>query len=108
MVSAIQTQIPIIQNGDQALVQTQINTNKILRGISNQVFDNQDFVNQNTILGEIKLANLTLDQFQSIAGDDWILANGQECVNTSYSRLTGNNNVPTITFSGATAFIRVN
>jgi hypothetical protein len=98
----------VIQNGDNNLVQTQINANKVLRGLFNQIVDLNTFSSQNTIIGEIKFANLTIDQFQNIAGDDWILANGQACVGTSYSNLTGNNHVPTISLTGTTAFIRVN
>lgn len=61
-----------------------------------------------TIIGEVKLASLTLAQFQSIAGTNWILANGQSSVGTQYALLTKNNVVPTVTLAGVTTFIRVN
>lgn len=61
-----------------------------------------------TIVGEIKIANLNEEMFQSISGDNWFLNNGQACVDTTYSRLTGNNTVPTLTVGGINTFIRVN
>jgi hypothetical protein len=105
---ANQVQIPVIQNQDGALTQLQQNTNKVLRNLNNQIVAAQISITQMTILGEIKLASLTLLQFQAIAGTDWILANGQSSVGTAYETLTGNKTVPTITIAGSTAFIKVN
>ena len=108
MIQSTQSQIPVIQTADPYLVQTQININKILRSLNSQISSLQEFVGETTIIGEIKFANLTLAEFQSVAGDYWILANGQTCVGTSYSGLTKNNTVPNISVTGTTAFIRVN
>ncbi len=60
-----------------------------------------------TIVGEVKIANLTVEQFQAIAGTNWLLTNGQSCVDTAYSKLTGNNTVPTLTLGSVNNFIRV-
>lgn len=103
-----QTQVPVIQTGTPSLTQVQQNANKVFRNINNQVVAIQSQVDQMTILGEIKLASLTLTQFQNIAGTNWILANGQSSVGTAYETLTGNKTVPTITVTGSTAFIKVN
>lgn len=103
-----QTQVPVIQTNDGNQTQIQQNANKVLRNLNNQTVALQKLVGETLILGEIKLASLTLAQFQDIAGTNWILANGQSAVNTDYARLTHNNTVPTITVTGATAFIKVN
>lgn len=103
-----QTSLPIIQTSDDSLTQIQQNVNKVLRNLYNQITANTDSITQSTIVGEIKLAALTLAQFQATAGTDWILANGQSSVGTAYALLTGNKTVPTITVSGTTAFIKVN
>lgn len=107
-VAGNQRQIPIIQTQTDSATQIQQNTNKVLRNLSNNVDSLTTSINQTNLIGEIKLANLTLTQFQSVAGSGWILANGQSSVDTSYSKLTGNNTVPTITVAGTTAFIKVN
>lgn len=104
----MQTQIPLIQTDNDHLNQTQQNINKVLRSINSQVSSIQDFVNESTIVGEIKLASLNLTQFQKISGTNWILANGQSSVGTAYALLTLNNTVPNISVTNATAFIRVN
>lgn len=103
-----QTQIPSVKTTDDALNQTQQNVNKVLRNLNNQINVLQSTVDEMNLIGEIKLANLTIVQFQAIAGKNWILANGQSSVDTSYARLTGNTTVPTITVTGTTAFIKVN
>ena len=105
---ANQIQVPVIQTQDSDMTQFQQNTNKVLRNLNNQIVSAQIDINQEIIIGEIKIASLTLDQFQNFAGTDWILANGQSSVGTKYAQLTGNNTVPTITVTGATTFIRVN
>jgi len=105
---ANQRQIPVIQHPDSTVVQLQQNTNKVFRNVSNQVTEAQTSINEMTIIGEIKLASLTLSQFQSVAGTNWIAANGQSSVGSKYASLTGNNTVPTISVSGANAYIRVN
>ena len=106
--SANQRQIPVIQTGTQSLTQIQQNSNKVLRNLSNQIDSLQTDINQMTVLGEVKIASLTLAQFQAIAGTNWILANGQSSVGTAYETLTGNKTVPTVTISGTTTFIKVN
>jgi len=106
--SSNQVSIPVLTTPDTAQNQIQQNVNKVLRNFINQITSLQSLVNEAQIIGEIKLANLTLSQFQSIAGSGWILANGQSSVNTSYSKLTGNNTVPNISVTGTTAFIKVN
>jgi ABC-type long-subunit fatty acid transport system fused permease/ATPase subunit len=107
-ISSVQSQIPVIQNGDANLVQTQINTNKVLRSFYNQILSLQENISEISIIGEIKFANVSITQFQMVAGTEWILANGQSCVGTDYANLTKNNNVPNISVTGTTAFIRVN
>jgi len=102
-----QTQIPVIQSPDP-LPQIQQNTNKVLRNLSDNIDQLQMQMDETEIIGEIKIANLTQAMFQGIAGDNWLLCNGQSCVDTSYSRLTGLNVVPTLTVSGINTFIRVN
>lgn len=108
MAQANQVQIPVIQADLEQIVQIQQNVNKVLRNINNQVVEVQNKVAQTEIIGEIKIANLTITQFQMVAGVDWYLCNGQSCVGTSYSQLTGNNVVPTLTVGGFNTFIRVN
>jgi len=103
-----QVQVPVIQTPDQNVTLLQQNSNKVLRNLNNQINDLQVLVNETEIIGEIKIASLTLAQFQSVAGTGWILANGQSSVGTQYAKLTGNNTVPTITVAGATTFIKVN
>lgn len=103
-----QVQVPVIQSQDSNVTQLQQNSNKVLRNLNNQINVLQSQMTQTEIIGEIKLATLTLAQFQSIAGTNWILANGQSSVGTTYAQLTGNNTVPTITVAGTTAFIKVN
>lgn len=105
---ANQVQVPVIQSPDSNVTQLQQNANKVLRNLNNQVVVLQGMVSEMEIIGEVKLAALTLDQFQSVAGLEWILANGQSSVGTEYAKLTGNNTVPTVTVAGTTAFIKVN
>lgn len=105
---ANQVQIPVVQTTDSALIMIQQNVNKVLRNINNQLNVVQKEVNETIIIGEIKIANLTEEQFQSVAGTNWLLCNGQSCVGTKYSLLTGNNTVPTLTVGGINTFIRVN
>lgn len=105
---ANQVQISSITTEDDALNQVQQNINKVLRNLNNQIVSIQTFVSQSDILGEIKIANLTQPMFQGIAGNNWLLCNGQDCVDTDYSRLTGLNVVPTLTVGGFNTFIRVN
>lgn len=103
-----QRQIPVIQSQDMNVTLLQQNSNKVLRNLSNQIDSIQTSINQMTIIGEVKFASLTLEQFQSIAGTNWILANGQSSVGTKYALLTGNNTVPAVILAGTTTFIRVN
>lgn len=103
-----QVQVPVIQTSDSNITQLQQNSNKVFRNLNNQISENTDAINQMTIIGEIKFANITLTQFQTIAGTNWILANGQSSVGTLYAQLTGNKTVPNITVTGTTAFIKVN
>lgn len=107
-VAGNQIQVPVIQTSNGDMTQFQQNTNKVLRNLNNQIVSVQSLVDETEIIGEIKIASLTLDQFQSVAGTGWILANGQSSVGTQYAQLTGNNTVPTITVTGATTFIKVN
>lgn len=103
-----QRQVPVIQTDNGDMTQFQQNTNKVMRNLSNQIDSLQTSINEMTILGEIKLASLTLTQFQLIAGTQWIAANGQSSVGTAYANLTKNQTVPTIIVAGANAFIKVN
>lgn len=105
---ANQTQIPVIQSMEQTITQLQQNANKVLRNLNNQIEDLQNSLSEEMVIGEIKIANLTEVQFQATTGTNWLLCNGQSCVNTSYSSQTGNNIVPNFTVSGINTFIRVN
>lgn len=107
-VAGNQRQIPVIQTDDGNVTQLQQNSNKVLRNLSNQIDSQLVSINEMTIIGEVKFASLTLEQFQDIAGTNWILANGQSSVGTKYALLTGSNTVPTVTLAGTTTFIRVN
>lgn len=106
--AANQRQIPVIQTENGTVTQLQQNSNKVLRNLSNNIDSIQTAIDEMTIVGEIKIANLSESQFQNIAGTNWLLANGQSCVDTNYSRLTGNKVVPTTSLTGINAFIRVN
>lgn len=108
MAQANQRQIPVIQTDNGSVTQLQQNSNKVLRNLSNNIDSLQTSINEMTIIGEIKIANLSVSQFQDIAGTNWILTNGQSCVDTEYARLTGNKVVPTTSLTGINAFIRVN
>jgi len=107
-VAGNQRQIPVIQTPNAEMTQFQQNTNKVLRNLSNQVDTIFMSLNEMTIIGEIKIANLTVEQFQKVAGTNWLLTNGQSCVDTEYSRLTGNNTVPTLSLGSVNNFIKVN
>lgn len=104
---ANQRQVPVIQSKDETTTLLQQNANKVLRNLSNQVDSLNSSINEITIIGEIKIANITVTQFQSVAGTNWLLTDGQSCVDTAYSRLTGNNVVPTTSFGGINTFIRI-
>lgn len=104
---ANQRQIPVIQTENQSVTQLQQNSNKVIRNISNNVDLAQKSIDEMTIIGEVKIANLTVVQFQNISGTNWLLTNGQSCVDTAYSRLTGNNTVPNISLGSINNFIRV-
>lgn len=106
--SGNQRAIPVIQSPDSTVTLLQQNSNKVLRNLSNQIDNLNTSQAQTVIIGEVKLASLTLTQFQAVAGTDWILANGQSSVGTSYAQLTGNKTVPTVTVTGVNSFIRVN
>jgi hypothetical protein len=103
-----QVNIPVIQTQVPSMTQVQQNINKVLNNIYGQVTTLQSSVSQIQGLGDVILSPLTLSQFQTIHGDDWIIANGQSSVGTSYETLTNNKTVPTVTVSGVTAFIKVN
>lgn len=102
-----QVNIPVIQTQVPSLTQVQQNANKVLTNIYNQLTTLQSSVSKIQGLGDVILSPLTLSQFQTIHGTGWIVSNGQSSVGTSYETLTGNKTVPTITVSGATAFIKV-
>lgn len=108
MVAGNQRQVPVIQTSDGNITQIQQNSNKVLRNLSISLNTVQSSVLQTAIVGEIKIANLTLAQFQSVAGSTWVLANGGSCVDTDYSRLTGNNIVPNLSLGSINNFIKVN
>lgn len=105
---ANQTSIPVIQTGTNSLTQIQQNINKVLNNIYGQVTNIQNLVNQLQGIGDVILSPLTLTQFQTIHGTNWIVANGQSSVGTAYETLTKNQTVPTITVGGVTAYIKVN
>ena len=106
--NANQVQIPVIQTEDKDLTQVQQNTNKVLRNLNDQIVLLQDAMSLLTIIGEIKFAPLTLEQFQEVAGPTWIAANGQSSVGTTYALKFGVNTVPTISLAGTNAYIKVN
>lgn len=103
-----QIQISSVTTTNNDLNQVQQNVNKVFRNLSIQIESSSEAISEMTIVGEIKLADLTISQFQGVAGKDWILANGQSSVGTAYQQLTGNTTVPTISVAGTNAFIRVN
>jgi hypothetical protein len=103
-----QVNIPVIQTTLMPLTQVQQNINKVLNNIYGQVTSIQSTVSQIQGIGDTILSPLTLSQFQTIHGSGWIIANGQSSVGTAYETLTKNKTVPTITVTGATAFIKVN
>lgn len=105
--NANQTQIPIIQTGDQN-TQIQQNTNKVLRNLNNQVTALQNFTGMLLGIGDVSFSALGLIQYQAIHGKTWILANGQSSVGTAYASFTGLLTVPTISVSGCNAYIKVN
>ena len=105
---ANQVNIPVIQTPVQSLTQVQQNVNKVLNNVYGQVSSIQSTVSKIQGIGDVILSPLTLMQFQTIHGTDWIIANGQSSVSTGYETLTGNKTVPTVTVSGVTAFIKVN
>ena len=98
---ANQTEIPVIQHPDKTVVQLQQNTNKVFRNLNNQV-------TSLNILGEVKFSAITLSQWQQVAGNEWIIANGQGCDGTKYAAAFGLNTVPNVSVSGVNAFIKVN
>jgi hypothetical protein len=106
--SANQVQIPSIQVPDTAFNLNQQNINKVFKNIYGQVASAQAQINEMTIIGEVKIANLTVAQFQAIAGTNWLLCNGQSCVGTAYALLTSSNTVPNIALGSLNNFIRVN
>ncbi len=109
MAASNQSQIPVLQHPDGVITQLQQNTNKGLKNFSNQTTAATNAIQSMTIVGEVKQAALSESQFQSVAGTNWLFCNGQSCVNTNYSRLTGNSFVPTITpAAGVNSFILVN
>ncbi|SRR6266403_2023100 len=108
MTQSNQVQIPAIQTSNDALNQVQQNINKVLRNLNGQIQTLTLDMDNLTIIGEVKFASLTLPQFQSQAGNNWILANGQSSVGTQYAILFKTNVVPNVSVSGITAFIRVN
>lgn len=106
--AANQTQIPVIQNGDNTITQLQQNANKVLRNVYNQFTELEVAVLQNTRVGDVQLSALSLTDFQDLAGSEWIAANGQSSVGTTYEDITGNKVVPTVTVTGVNSFIKVN
>lgn len=109
MAAASQIQIPILHHDDAVVTQLQQNVNKVFKNFSNQTSSAQVEIAAMTIIGEVKQASLTVVQFQAVAGTGWLFCNGQSCVDTDYSRLTGNNVVPNITpVGGVNSFILVN
>jgi hypothetical protein len=107
-VAGNQTQIPTIQSQDATVTQLQQNANKVLRNLFNQITVLSDALNSLSVVGSIQIANLTVAQFQAVAGTNWLLCNGQTCVDTAYATETGNKTVPTLTVAGINTFIRVN
>lgn len=105
--SGNQTSIPYIQSQPD-LNATQQNVNKVFKNLNNKIFSLQQSNDQLQILGEVKFSALTLSQFQDEAGSTWIAANGQSCVGTDYSILSGNKIVPNVSVAGVNAFIKVN
>ncbi len=105
---ANQVSIPYTQTQDPNLNQIQQYVNKVFKNFDNKITSAQGSITQMTILGEVKIADLTLAQFQAQAGTDWIVANGQSCVGTAFETLTGNKTVPNYVITGLMAFIKVN
>jgi hypothetical protein len=105
---ANQTNIQYIQTQDPALNQVQQNVNRVFNNIYGKLAPLQTQLSTFQGLGDIQLSALNLTQFQSVHGKTWIEANGQSSVGTAYQAFTMNNTVPTISVSGANAYIKVN
>lgn len=105
---ANQVNIPVIQTQGSDLTQVQQNINKVLNNIYGQLVTLAGNVSLIQSVGDVLFSPLGLSQFQDSHGEDWVVANGQSSVGTTYQSITGNNVVPTITLSGATAYIKVN
>lgn len=91
-----------VQTQDRTVNQLQDNIVTAVQAVSQQL-------NQITIIGEVKLSPLNLDQFQRQSGKNWVPCNGASCVNTTYSKITGNIVVPTIAdLTGSHYYIRIN
>lgn len=65
--------------------------NQIQQNIESQV--NKALLSA-TIVGEVKTAFLTEEQFQAIAGKNWVLADGRNVKGSEYHRVTGSITVP--------------
>lgn len=100
VVNTVTTQT--VQTTDRNVNQLQHNINASLTSLGNEI-------NKVTIIGEMKLAPLTLAQFQQQAGPGWVLCNGASCVGTQYNKNTNALTVPNQAALGtANYFIRVN
>lgn len=90
-----------VQTQDRTINQLQANADATFQQLGNDI-------NQVTVIGEIKLANLTEDQFQQQAGPGWILCDGRSIIKTSLNKLTGQLVAPSLTIVGAQYFVRIN
>ena len=108
MAQANQTNIQYIQTQDPFINQIQQNVNRVFNNLFGKTTSLQTQISTFQGLGDIQLSALNLTQFQSVHGKTWILANGQSCIGTAYQAFTMNNTVPTISVSGANAYIKVN
>ncbi len=89
--------LPKVQTQDRTMNQLQDNVSTALQTLGN-------LVNQVTVIGEVKLATISLDQFQRQAGSGWVPCDGRSIVGSSLNKISGQLTAPTI----ASSFVRIN
>jgi hypothetical protein len=94
--------VPRMQTQNREVNQLQTNIINALQPVGNMI-------NQVTIIGEVKLAILTLTQLQQQAGTGWVACDGTNIVGSAYNKLTGMLATPVIAPLGElNFFMRIN
>ncbi len=84
-------------------------TNQLQNNISGTLQQVGNLLSNVTIIGELKMSRLSLEQFVAQAGKGWVLCDGQSVVGSQYNKISGNLVAPTISsMSGANFFLRIN